>query len=1005
MNAQKTARGLILRYIIALLFIVLLASVLFSVSLNGGAAAYAADTQEDSTTYRAVGAGEELDPWLIGNAAQLRDLAYQVNGTGGDYTNKANTLSGKYIRLTADIDLSGYGRGINWQPIGTDLYCFEGSFDGGGFTVSNLYIDITGATGNVYAGLFGYVYNANILNLGVSGTVSVSGSGTIYAAGGITGGAEHTDIINSHSGVEVSAAATGTASVYAGGIAGYGGSFCRIISSYNTGTVKAVKSGSGSYVSAGGIVGYSSLNCYITSGYNIGTIISSAIGGNAAVKICAGGITGYGGEHKGSINNSYNMGAVEASSSVGGASTYIYAGGIAGYNDNGNITNSYNTEKVSVRSEAGAYYLYAGGIEGSAYGAITNSYNTGIVEILGGINGHAGGIVGEGRNTNDIMTCYNTGKVDVSGAVRGYAGGIVGYLDYYSEQHVTGSYNTGAVNINASYYAYAGGIIGTTFGNTAIVDSYNSGTVTAIGPIDYAGGLIGYVAASRCNISYSYNTGAISASYDYGYGICAGGIAGYISDGNITNSFNSGAVTATGANSNGNICVGGIVGYNNNIINISSVYNTGGVTASKSGISYSIYIGGIAGQVSGSGITNSYSAAVLGAGGSGVYTGGIAGYADSSCNISGVYYDKDKLPYSSGAIGSNNGLLLGAGLSTEQMTALDALSGAAAGLGGEFVKRAGANGIEYYPELRSFSGEATAEAASMLSAARSAEAIYKITYDYKGGAAEAYSALVALGGELTLAVPVREYYAFAGWFDADGAQYTGADGLGLFGWNETDKTLYARWTAAVEGIELAGKSDGIDGLDFIIPALCLLITVIAASGVGMLLKDRKKAARKAAAAPAGTAGAGGQPNRYGYDVRGGQELRAANGSQTPAALSDYDYGGGLREPEGNYGGGYGASAPSNLEAFYAQPLDGGYEPKQPYEWAKPFSLYDEVKPYGAYEQPKPYEWAKPFSLYDGVKPYDAYEQPKPGLYEELKAYEFKPYDINDPHDISKNDKF
>jgi uncharacterized repeat protein (TIGR02543 family) len=892
-------------------------------------------------------------------------LAEQVNGTGGY---NADPLTGKYIRLTADIDLSGYGKGINWQPIGniSGAGGFRGNFDGGGFTVSNLYIDITGATDTVYAGLFGFIYNANILNLGVSGEMTVTAaSGAIYAGGiiGSTGGT--CNIINSYSAADITTGGNGY--IYAGGIAGYV-TKGNIAGSYNIGMV----SGTGaSAVYVGGFAGYVEY-CNITSGYNTGAVSAKTSG----TLSYAGGIVGHA-YYNCNITSSYNEGKIRMEATGNSGDIHIYVGGIAGsINRYSNITNGYNAGEIITIGTASNTTIASGGIAGeTAYNiAITDSYNRGIVAVFGGIYSYVGGIIGSDNQTA-ITACYNIGSVTAKeSSDSAYAGGIAG--NAFTMASITSSYNTGAVSADASGNAYVGGI----FANSdygILTNSHNTGNVTASGNRAWTGGLIGFVLT--VDMRTNYNTGAVTVNGKDNEVYTGGLIGGIGGASNITSSFNAGVVNARGL---GDIYVGGIGGKINggkiNIVNITSTYNTGALSAGRNGAggaSNNIYIGGIAGYASTTSIINSYSAATAGATGTSVYTGGIAGYA-TSCNISSSYYDKDKLGLNGGAVGNDDGLLLGAGLKTEQMTAPDALTAAAAGLGGEFIKRAAGNGIEYYPELRCFSAskDPAAAEASMLSAARaiaSGAAIYKITYDYKGGVAEAASVLVASSGGFRLVAPVKEGYVFAGWFGAEGEQYTGADGSGLSDWNAAeDKTLYARWTeAAVEEVGLGGKSDETVGLDLTIPLLCLLIALLTAFGVYMLLKDRK---RKGAAA-ADTAGVGRGSGAYG-DKRYAQ---ASNGSKTgggirarkaakaskqravkaaakevsgepaptsvqPGAQGAYSYGNGGVYGYGKYsrraGSSYtgcaeeGSAAPHSLEELYAawRP-SGAYDPKPSYK--------------------------------------------------------------------------
>ena len=84
--------------------------------------------------------------YTLNSAAQLAGLAALVNGqTATTYSvrsaNVDNTFAGKTIVLEGNVDLNG----LNWEPIGnpmSDGYVgFEGTFDGNGYTISNLTID------------------------------------------------------------------------------------------------------------------------------------------------------------------------------------------------------------------------------------------------------------------------------------------------------------------------------------------------------------------------------------------------------------------------------------------------------------------------------------------------------------------------------------------------------------------------------------------------------------------------------------------------------------------------------------------------------------------------------------------------------------------------------------------------------------------------------------------------------------------------------------------------
>ena len=88
--------------------------------------------------------------YLVGDVVSLKSLAKFVNG--------GNTLQGKSVKLTADIDLAGE----EWTPIGNSTYSFQGTFDGQNHKVANLAIN---AVGKSNIGFFGFTTNGEIKNL------------------------------------------------------------------------------------------------------------------------------------------------------------------------------------------------------------------------------------------------------------------------------------------------------------------------------------------------------------------------------------------------------------------------------------------------------------------------------------------------------------------------------------------------------------------------------------------------------------------------------------------------------------------------------------------------------------------------------------------------------------------------------------------------------------------------------------------------------------------------
>ncbi len=243
-----------------------------------------------SQDFFAGGDGTEENPFQIGTLEQLEEFAVSVS--------MGFTYEGEYVELIDDIDMSAsYGEGKgSWTPIGTyrsssSNFPFQGAFDGGGHTISGLYI----YTEASYQGLFGYVEGATIENLVVEGEVTASG----YVAGIVGYVSSGATIRNVGNDVDVIAS-----SRYVGGIVGCinyssNAGVVHVIGCYNKGDITGL-----SYV--GGIGGYTysvDLGDF-TSCYNLGAVTITSTNDTC------GGIAGY----QASVSNCYNFGTVSSSS-------------------------------------------------------------------------------------------------------------------------------------------------------------------------------------------------------------------------------------------------------------------------------------------------------------------------------------------------------------------------------------------------------------------------------------------------------------------------------------------------------------------------------------------------------------------------------------------------------------------------------------------------------------------------------------------------------------------
>ena len=257
------------------------------------------------------GSGTLASPYQISAPEQLAYLSQSVNG-GTNY-------SGKYFILTNDLDLNSK----SWTPIGNSINSFKGTFDGNSHVISNLTVNLPTTSG---VGLFGIVQDAFIMNFGIVGTSSVTGSANV---GGIIG-------------------------QYTAWTTGFGISGC-----FSNASV----SSSGGNV--GGLVGYlrstgtgiSSLinNCYSTGNIS-GTNYVAGIVGKVEMNAGNGSLT---------ISNSYSAGTITATS------TGALKGGIA-------------TNPAALLTVSNCYYINGAGVTGATAQTATQMQASAFLTTLNG---------------------------------------------------------------------------------------------------------------------------------------------------------------------------------------------------------------------------------------------------------------------------------------------------------------------------------------------------------------------------------------------------------------------------------------------------------------------------------------------------------------------------------------------------------------------------------------------------------------------------------------------
>ncbi|MDO5428170.1 GLUG motif-containing protein [Parabacteroides sp.] len=329
------------------------------------------------------------------------------------------------VTLAGDISLAKPAQGVasdfeaNWIPIGTyesfdAHYYFQGTFDGGGHTITGMTIS---SASFYYIGLFGYLYGATVRNLTMAESQNIhlttaNAQSSIYNLGSVAGSVENGKIINCHNQCEVSFSVTGK-SGYVGGIAGY--SYGSVISACSN-RAAVTMNGNKSY--AGGIVGYNT-GSSIVSCFNTGNISATAAGTSDTSAThkgaaYAGGIGARSGTFACNILRCYSTGGITATSDG-----FACSGGIAGEIDHMTIESCFATGTVSAEANADMDLAAAGGIIGhnSGNNTIKNclALTTEGVKASGTVpSKHAGRILGYDLSNVTLIDNYASTNIQLT---------------------------------------------------------------------------------------------------------------------------------------------------------------------------------------------------------------------------------------------------------------------------------------------------------------------------------------------------------------------------------------------------------------------------------------------------------------------------------------------------------------------------------------------------------------------------------------------------------------
>ena len=534
------------------------------------------------------------------------------------------SLSGTYV-LTQNIDCSAtltWGGGEGFKPVGTSASKFTGSFDGGGYTISNLHINRP-TTDNV--GLFGYTSSTALVQNIILQDVNIIGQAKTGALVGTSEGR----VLSS----TVKGKVSGTSEV--GGMIGY---YYRSASSSTIITgLRAEMSLVSGTTKVGGLIGYlygannydlnlnnsSSIITLVTSTGSVGGLVGHSYHGYSRMyfNYCksqitnrisstgsyVGGLIGYSQGRSGAIYDSnVDVNYITATGDVS------YIGGLVGYHD-GTVSSSFaivnsidvnktaNTTQAVIGGLAGQLGMFSGGF---FYGKATDSWaQVGNINVsLGTYSGYyVGGLVGDAYG--EIRGCYSRGTTISSTKIgSGYVGGLVGKARISLKDS-----NAIFTDINAGSGSYVGGLVGEYVqsefsGYDRAMNLFaQTGTISGAGYVGGLGGnFLGY-----SNTMCDFNNMRAIVTNIFARGNYSGGLFGFVGNNyngiatiNNSSSIITGKIDSTGS------YVGGLVGK--------FVYNSGKILDSNSDVNYIYaagdisYVGGLGGTVDGN-IGRSYS--------------------------------------------------------------------------------------------------------------------------------------------------------------------------------------------------------------------------------------------------------------------------------------------------------------------------------------------------------------------------------------------------------------
>lgn len=413
----------------------------------------------------AAGTGTKDDPLTISSVeefVQFRDAVNDSSEYGG--VKLVDGAKGLWFSLKSDIDLSSVcGKGVgSWTPIGP----FAGSFNGGGHTISNLYMDETYLKSvGVFGQLFGGEDTLVIKDVHLADFTMNFETETIYggavASQAVMGNIVISDVIveNLNFTLKGDGVLTNGFSAMIGGV--IGNTVATSLEISNSNISGSITSTDGE-TDIGGIMGAAPSPVILHD---------NEVDVDIKVVNSDGGFGGLVGEmvSKFDISGNVSKGDIKADSLKG----YSYVGGIFGVNPFASmgdvLENCKNTGKIEASGTELAVGGIAGFLSGNAQVKISNVTNEGEV-VVAALGTGSEPIVGGVAGIYDVETAegfVNQANITVKNASTTYAGGIGGYIrDLQDSVTLKECENHGDIVIQNDnededdWTVYAAGIIG-----------------------------------------------------------------------------------------------------------------------------------------------------------------------------------------------------------------------------------------------------------------------------------------------------------------------------------------------------------------------------------------------------------------------------------------------------------------------------------------------------------------------------------------------------------------